>query len=194
MKILSWNVRGLGRSSKRYLLKDVISTSHVDIVCLQESKLQELHCSTWRSIGGKCIDTFEFLPALGTAGGIIIAWDRSQVIGSLIHKRKFSITIGFSNSFNNSNWACSTSVYGLNSSSIRTDFWNELLLIKNLIFIPWVICGDFNTVFTQEDKNKGDINLRDISNSQNFLFELNLIDPSFNRRRFTWNNSQSDLI
>jgi len=74
---LSWNVRGLGRPTKRHLVKDFIFSSRADIVCLQESKLQDLHISTWRSIGGSNLKNFEFLPALGTAGGIIIAWNSS---------------------------------------------------------------------------------------------------------------------
>lgn len=42
-----------------------------------------------------------------------------------------------------------------------------------------------------EDKNKGDLNPRDIVTSQDFLCELNLIDPSVQGRRFTWTNGQS---
>lgn len=95
LKILSWNVKGLGRPLKCHLVKDVILTSQADIVYLQEFKLQEIHSSTWRSIGGMCINTFNFLPALGIASGIIITWDLSQVNGTLIHKGTFSITIEF---------------------------------------------------------------------------------------------------
>ncbi|KAH7660831.1 Exodeoxyribonuclease III protein [Dioscorea alata] len=101
MKILSWNVRGLGRPSKRHLVKDFIFSSRADVVCLQESKLQDLHTSTWRSIGGSRLNTFDFLPALGTSGGIIIAWDSSQVLGTLIHKGTYSLSIKFSNLDNN---------------------------------------------------------------------------------------------
>lgn len=89
MKILSWDVRGLGRPSKCHLVKDVILTSEADIVCLEESKLQKIQSSTWRLVGGTRINTFDFLPTLGTTRGIIIAWDHSQVNGTLIHKGTF---------------------------------------------------------------------------------------------------------
>lgn len=77
MKILSWNVRGLGGPNKRHLVKDIILNANVDIICLQESKIQEIHSSIWRFIGGSCFITFDYIPLLGTVGGIIIAWDRS---------------------------------------------------------------------------------------------------------------------
>ncbi|KAH7683750.1 DNase I-like protein [Dioscorea alata] len=131
MKILSWNVRGLGRPSKCHLVKDFIFSCGADIVYLQESKLHDLHSSTWRLIGGSRLNTFEFLPALDTAGGIIIAWDHSQVIGTQIHKGTFSITIEFTNQANNSIWAC-TSVYRHNTRPLKVDFWNELRIIRNL--------------------------------------------------------------
>lgn len=57
-----------------------------------------------------------------------------------------------------------------------------------------MICGDFNIVFTPENKNKGDLNPRDISTSQNILSELNLIDPPIHKLKFTWSNGQSKLI
>ncbi|KAH7668964.1 Exodeoxyribonuclease III protein [Dioscorea alata] len=79
MKILSWNVRGLGRPSKRHLVKGFICSVRADIVCFQESKFEDLHNSTWRSISGSRLNSFEFLLALGSTGGIIIAWDSSHI-------------------------------------------------------------------------------------------------------------------
>lgn len=121
-------------------------------------------------------NTFYFVPVLGTTGRIIMACDCSQVIGTMIHKGSFSISIALKNISNNTNWVCSN-VYGPNTRSLRFDFWNELHTVRNLHSDPWVIYGDFNTIFTLEDKNKGDFNSRHLAISQDFLGELNLIDP-----------------
>ena len=56
----------------------------------------------WRSIGGGLLDSFEYIPASGSAGGIIMAWDNSQVSGSLKHIGSFSLTIEFINQVDNS--------------------------------------------------------------------------------------------
>lgn len=134
--------------------------------------------------GGSRLNTFDFLPALGSVGGIIIAWDRSQFNGTLIHKGTYSITKEFTNQSDNSIWIC-TSVYRPNTRSLKIDFWNEHLLIRNLHTKPWLICGDFKMTFTLEDKNKGDSNPRDIDSSQDLLGELNLIVPPLHGRSFT---------
>ncbi|GMP84597.1 hypothetical protein CsSME_00038064 [Camellia sinensis var. sinensis] len=40
MKIISWNVRGLGSQKKRSVIKDFLRSHQPDIVVLQESKVQ----------------------------------------------------------------------------------------------------------------------------------------------------------
>lgn len=40
--ILSWNIHGLGSLDERNLVKDMVKTSDVEIVFLQESKLQSM--------------------------------------------------------------------------------------------------------------------------------------------------------
>ena len=39
IKILSWNVRGVNDSNKRKVIKNLIRTNRVDLVCLQETKV-----------------------------------------------------------------------------------------------------------------------------------------------------------
>lgn len=113
--------------------------------------------------------------------------------GSLIHKVVFSIKLEFSNLENNSKWAC-TSIYGPNIRSLKVDFFNELRNIRNIHSLPWVICSDFNIIFSLDDKNKGELNPRDLASSQNLLGELNLFDPPLHGRSYTWTNTQSNPI
>jgi exonuclease III len=40
MKIVSWNVRGLGRVDKRNEVRKLVREKHPLVVCLQETKLQ----------------------------------------------------------------------------------------------------------------------------------------------------------
>lgn len=52
MIILSWNVRDLGDSLKRYGINNFCQLSKVDMVCFQESKLGNIDNSILRSLGG----------------------------------------------------------------------------------------------------------------------------------------------
>lgn len=57
-----------------------------------------------------------------------------------------------------------------------------------------MICGDFNVTFSLDDNNKGTPNLGDLLDAQNFLEDLNLVDPPLHGRGFTWTNRQVDPI
>lgn len=56
-----------------------------------------------------------------------------------------------------------------------------------------MIYGDFNITFNL-DKNKGDINSKDIITAQNLLGELNVLDTPLYGCCFTWTNWQTDRI
>lgn len=101
MKVLSLNVRGLGRPSESHLIKYFLLSSKADIICLQETKLQDIHFSMWKSIGGCYLDTFKFIPTIGTTRGIVMAWDKDQIIGSLIPYGSFSLTLEFTSRVDN---------------------------------------------------------------------------------------------
>ena len=42
LRILSWNVRGANNRDKRRMIKDVIKSQKANLVCLQETKIQEM--------------------------------------------------------------------------------------------------------------------------------------------------------
>lgn len=42
MKVLSWNVRGLGGVDRRLLVKEIVRKNKVSIVMLQETKLSSM--------------------------------------------------------------------------------------------------------------------------------------------------------
>lgn len=42
LRIFSWNVRGANDCDKRKVIKALIKSQKVDLVCLQETKIQEM--------------------------------------------------------------------------------------------------------------------------------------------------------
>ena len=51
IKILSWNARGANNPEKRKVIKQFIRDQRVDLVCLQETKIQEMTLRMARSLG-----------------------------------------------------------------------------------------------------------------------------------------------
>ena len=51
IKILTWNVRGVNDPDKRRVIKSFLISNRVDLVCLQETKVQQMNNVMARSLG-----------------------------------------------------------------------------------------------------------------------------------------------
>ena len=51
LKLLSWNVRGANNPNKRNVIRNFIRSQMADLVCLQETKIQEVSPAVARSLG-----------------------------------------------------------------------------------------------------------------------------------------------
>lgn len=72
VKILSWNVRGLNEADKRTTTSSLIKKWKPNIVCLQETKIEEFPVSWIRQIWGNHWVEWAELKSVGNGGGIII--------------------------------------------------------------------------------------------------------------------------
>ncbi|XVE85484.1 hypothetical protein DITRI_Ditri17bG0094200 [Diplodiscus trichospermus] len=74
--MLTWNVRGLGRREKRGAVRKLLEKGRFSLVMLQESKLNEVNVGKFRSLWGNRNFRTEVTRAMGSAGGLIVAWDK----------------------------------------------------------------------------------------------------------------------
>ena len=79
LKLLSWNVRGANNPNKRNVIRNFIRSQRVDLVCLQETKLQKLSSTEARSFGVGRLAEWRAVEAEGTAGGILVFWDTRKL-------------------------------------------------------------------------------------------------------------------
>ncbi|XP_028085946.1 uncharacterized protein LOC114286917 [Camellia sinensis] len=131
MKILSWNVRGLGRADRRQRIKEFLSQKYVDMVLLQETKRSCMDESGVRSLWP--IDSVEFMEvgADGSAGGLLCVWD--PLIFSLKECRCFRSFI-------------------LLADLTRRKLWGILSNLKSIFPNPWYLGGDFNESWNRIDQ------------------------------------------
>ena len=90
-------MRGINDSNKRSILKNILREWRCNLVCIQETKLEDVQLSDIRSIGGNQYLDFVALKAQGTAGGIIVMWDRNSFNLVSSSCGDFSITCLFQN-------------------------------------------------------------------------------------------------
>ena len=67
IKILYWNVREVNDRNKRKLIKALIRSQKVDLVCLQETKMIKMSLRVVRSLGVGRFLEWEALNARGAA-------------------------------------------------------------------------------------------------------------------------------
>ena len=79
IRILSWNVRGANDRDKRRIIKSVIKSQRVDVVCIQETKIKEMTTGLVRSLGVRRHLDWRAINSRGTAGGILVFWDNKLV-------------------------------------------------------------------------------------------------------------------
>lgn len=69
MKIMSWNVRGLGGAEKRQVIKECIRRCNQDMVVLQETKKEKIVPALVRSTVGSELSSWIAAPSYGSTGG-----------------------------------------------------------------------------------------------------------------------------
>lgn len=79
MKILSWNVRGLGGLEKRRKVRFVVGSCDPDVVILHESKKEVVICCLVRWTLGMSLSEWTGIPSVGAVGGILLAWNPLSV-------------------------------------------------------------------------------------------------------------------
>ena len=76
MKLMTYNVRGLGGRVKRKALKQIVMKEKVEILCVQESKLEVVDQKICKEVWGDSEVEWRAVPATNRAGGIITLWGK----------------------------------------------------------------------------------------------------------------------
>lgn len=170
-----------------------LSSFKFSLICAQESKLQEVDSFIIRQTFGPNFDGFDFVPADGTRGGIIVAWRTDQLRVTTKHKGEFSITAEVCSLKDAKTWVV-TSVYRPQETADKERFLLELADIGASMQLPWLINGDFNLVCDPSEKSNGRVNRRIMNKFRHTINSLALQDMPLQGRRYTWSNGQEEPI
>lgn len=82
MIVLSFNIRGLRGRQKQNKIKELVRSSNVDFLTIQETKMEKISDSLCYRLWGSDDCEWEFLPSEGNNGGILSIWHKSM---SMVH-------------------------------------------------------------------------------------------------------------
>jgi exonuclease III len=192
-KLLNWNVRGLNDAARRDAVSELVRDTGATIVCLQETKLQQIDANIVMQTVGQCFaNSFAALPAVQTRGGILLAVNEGYFGLSDVRFSQHAITATITMRDTSTQWQI-TVVYGPQNDDEKVMFLQELKSIT----APqphrrWLIMGDFNLIYQAQDKNNTNLNRRLMGSFKATIDELGLKEISLNGRRFTWTNEQAN--
>ncbi|RVW14425.1 LINE-1 retrotransposable element ORF2 protein [Vitis vinifera] len=192
MKIISWNVRGLGSRNKRRMVKDFLRSENPDVVMIQETKKENCDRRFVGSVWTVRNKDWVALPASGASGGILIIWDSKNLRREEVVIGSFSVSVKFSLDGCGPLWI--SAVYGPNSPSLRKDFWVELFDIYGLTYPLWCVGGDFNVIRRSSEKMGGSSLTPSMRDFDSFIRECELLDPPLRNASFTWSNMQESPV
>ena len=187
-RILVWNVRGVNNQSKHRDIKELMNLKKPGLVSLLETKVKnkemgKLYTSIFPNW---CFTTNN---AWLDKGRIVLAWDPNiftldikRCTSQLIHciacrcqnKTIFQITL----------------VYAYNDEEGRALLWRDLAEIATGITDPWTVIGDFNDVFSQEERMGRRIARKISGKFRKCVEDCQLEDLKYTGNFFTWNNKQ----
>lgn len=188
--VLSWNVRGLGRQEKCDAVRDALSIYRPHIACIQETKLDAIDARKSKTFLPSFLNTFIYVPADGSRGGILTAWNDGVLSAGAPTRTPFSLTVPFTSTTTGHSFFL-TNTYAPSDHRHTDAFLADLAHLAPRSDVNWALICDFNLLRSPDEKNNDrfDHNLADCFNSAIdglALLELPLLD-----RLYTWSNRRA---
>jgi exonuclease III len=92
----TWNVRGLNKRGKIQCITDLINDNKLDFVGFQETKKDEFSDALLSQVHKDF--SWQLLPAVGTAGGILVGFSNKQFEMIACRKTNSCVSVLFKNS------------------------------------------------------------------------------------------------
>lgn len=188
-EVLCWNVRGLNNPVKKKAVREFITSVKVNLVCLQETKLDVIDQYVVMQCVGPSFDGFAYLPAEETRGGILLAWDSTVIAIDHIQLDANSVSGLVTNKDGEQWWI--TVVYAPQGDELKTQFLLDLYSRRTLCPGPWMVLGDFNMILRASEKSYDHINRAMMNRFRSFVDDHELKELYMHGRMFTWSNKRN---
>ncbi|GMI97858.1 hypothetical protein HRI_003455100 [Hibiscus trionum] len=189
MKLLSWNVRGLGQPQTVGRLNQKLRDENPCIFFLIETKLTAGRMAKVRKRCGfpNGID----VDAVGRSGGLSMGWKNSCDITLRSYSVRH-IDVVIKDDSVGITWRC-TGFYGNPETNRRQESWNLLRSLDDSPEMPWLVIGDFNEILYSSEKQGGLLrNPRQMDLFRSALEDCALDDIGYLGSWFTWDKGRRE--
>lgn len=190
LSIMNWNVRGLNCPDRRAAIHETIIATPCHLVCLQETKLEQIDPFIASFLGGHRLKNFAQRPAIGTRGSILLLWDDDFVTVQDVSFGTFFLSAKVTITSSGTTFKLTT-VYGPTRNNLKDAFFQELVNEKPPTGTKWLVAGDFNQIYRARDKNRANVDRSRIVHFRNALNACELKEIHLQNRKFTWSNERN---
>ena len=189
MNIISYNVRGLGRGIKWAAIKRLVKKHRIDMLCLQETKREQIDNTICQALWGDAEVSWEMQPASNTAGGLLCLWsEKTFKVERKVTGRGFIMLEGV--------WIGEAQKVHIVNIYVPCDIhnkrvlWDSIKQLKNLS--PdglWCLLGDFNSVRNPSERvgmSQRGVDDRLVSEFNDWIADLEVEETPCVGRKYTW--------
>lgn len=190
MKIISWNIRGMGGKVKKRELKGLISLERPNFLCIQETRASSIEAGLCRFIWSGLTFDWVHKSACGRSGGLLSIWN-----SSIFQRTEVTEGEGFlciKGAWGNNATPCAiVNIYSPCNMQGKRALWKAL---KELMGDDpdrcWCLAGDFNAVCSRsERKGRGFFSSSaECREFEDFVLSNNLVDLPLLGWKFTCYN------
>ena len=188
MKILTYNVRGLGGGEKKAEVRRLVNEKKPFVLCLQETKLEFLNEHMVKDPWGDGVHNYSYQPSVGASGGLVTVWDVSRLdVTSFFSFNHVLVIKG--KDLRSGEDLIIFNVYAPCDLVAKKLLWGRLLLhIQNNCNVCICVCGDFNFVRSIDERKGRAVAFRhlDAEAFNNFIHDSLLLDLPICGILFTW--------
>ncbi|KAF3792609.1 hypothetical protein EJ110_NYTH11148 [Nymphaea thermarum] len=181
---------GLSARYRRRYLNSWICQHGPSVLIVVETKLPIISHACVRTLLRQ--PSFGFLPAVGAAGGILLAWS-PPLTGVIVHVGRYSISVSLSGLWPNGP-VLVTAVYDPCVGALHGQLWAELHQVRQLAASPWLLAGDFNCLLSPADSSSPVTFGLSMSAFRSFVDEFSLFDVPATNGTFIWSNNRNPPI
>jgi exonuclease III len=166
-------------------LKQLVNSFKPELICIQETKMTKINPTTVkRALGLEYENNFVYLLAEGTKGGILLAARESILQLQNLAIANHTISVLVVDTRYNATWML-TGVYGPQGDLEKRMFIRELRHLKQTALPCWLVIGDLNLIYREEEENIGRLNRRLMLRFRRALNHLEVKEIELVGKKFT---------
>lgn len=190
-----WNIRGINKSNKQYVIRDWVRTNSFQFGCILETKVKERRAGRVAGLvfrDWNLVTNYEF----NRLGRIWVVWSQHVQV-QVVFKSGQMITCSIKLQHMDEEFCCSF-IYASNFAEERKELWRDIQHQHDLASSrgkPWIIFGDFNETLDLEEHSNSDTSPQVTSGMHDFqdvVRYCSLTDMRTHGPLFTWCNKRKE--